>query len=211
MVRSLLFILILIGFMNCHPQVKNRDMNTLVTNVNTDTATIGGGCFWCTEAIYQQVVGVVKVESGYSGGTVKNPSYHEVCIGKTGHAEVVQIVFDPLKITFNEVLQIFFLTHDPTVLNRQGNDEGTQYRSVIFYRTDDQKGTAEKVIKEVNQSGNYQNPVVTEITPFKAFYKAEGYHQNYYKENGDQAYCRFVIAPKLEKFRKTFASKLKSE
>lgn len=190
---------------------RHLENKTVYMSAITDTATFGGGCFWCTEAVFQQVKGVLKVESGYSGGTVKNPAYKEVCSGTTGHAEVVQIVFNPEEISFEELLEIFYLTHDPTTLNRQGNDVGTQYRSVIFYRNDNQRKLAEKVKQEVQKSGHYTNPVITEISPFTAFYRAEDYHQNYYNDNKNQPYCSFVISPKLEKFRKTFTNKLKSE
>lgn len=175
----------------------------------TDTATFGTGCFWCTEAIFQQLDGVLKVTSGYSGGTVPNPSYEAVCTGTTGHAECVQVVYDPQKISFDELLEVFWQTHDPTTLNRQGNDVGTQYRSVIFYHNAEQKEKAEKYKAELNKSGAWNNPVVTEISPYKAFYSAENYHQEYYNNNGSQPYCQYVIRPKLEKFEKVFKSKLK--
>jgi peptide-methionine (S)-S-oxide reductase len=172
-------------------------------------ATFGNGCFWCTEAVFQQLDGVVKVESGYSGGRVKNPSYREVCTGTTGHAEVIQITYDPKKISFEELLEVFWKTHDPTTLNRQGADVGTQYRSAVFYHTDEQRRLAEEYKRKLDASGAFPRPIVTEITPFSAFYKAEDYHQNYYKENGEQPYCQIVIRPKLEKFEKVFAKKLK--
>lgn len=174
-----------------------------------EIATLGEGCFWCSEAIFQRLKGVIKVESGYSGGNVPNPSYEAVCTGKTGHAEVVQITFDPLIISYKELLEIFFSTHDPTTLNRQGADVGTQYRSVIFYHNDEQRKTAEKLKEELNKSKIWENPIVTEISPFKNFYKAEDYHQNYYNNNSHQPYCSFVISPKLEKLKKYFKSKLK--
>jgi peptide-methionine (S)-S-oxide reductase len=175
----------------------------------TDTATFGTGCFWCTEAIFQQLDGVLKVSSGYSGGHVKNPSYKDVTSGTTGHAECVQVVYDPQKLSFDDLLEVFWQTHDPTTLNRQGNDVGPQYRSVIFYHNAAQKEKAEKYKAELNKSGAWDNPVVTEISPFSEFYIAENYHQDYYNQNGSQPYCYYVIRPKLEKFQKVFKSKLK--
>jgi peptide-methionine (S)-S-oxide reductase len=179
------------------------------TTLKTDTATFGTGCFWCTEAIFQEVEGVLKVTSGYSGGHVANPTYKDVCTGETGHAEVVQIVYDPAKITFDELLEIFWQTHDPTTLNKQGNDEGTQYRSAIFYHNNEQKEKAAKYKAELDKSGAFSNPIVTEITPYTEFYSAENYHQDYYNNNGSQPYCYFVIRPKLEKFEKVFKKKMK--
>lgn len=175
-----------------------------------DTATFGTGCFWCTEAIFQQLKGVIEVKSGYSGGHVENPTYKEVCEGNTGHAEVIQIVYDPSQITFDELLEAFWQSHDPTTLNRQGNDVGPQYRSVIFYHNAEQKEKAEKYKKELGEAKAFDKPIVTEITPFTNFYVAEDYHQNYYNNNGNQPYCYFVIRPKLEKFEKVFKNKLKS-
>lgn len=172
-------------------------------------ATFGSGCFWCTEAVFQNVDGVEKVESGYSGGRVKNPTYKEVCSGLTGHAEVIQVTYDPAKVTYDELLEIFWKTHDPTTLNRQGADVGTQYRSVIFYHTDEQKTLAEEYKKKLDQSGAFDQPIVTEISPYTAFYKAEDYHQNYYNLNGSAPYCTYVIQPKVEKFKKVFKDKLK--
>ncbi len=179
--------------------------------VNLEQATFGAGCFWCTEAVFQRLEGVVSVESGYSGGSVPNPTYEQVCTGTTGHAEVTQITYDPSKISYEELLQAFWKMHDPTTLNRQGNDVGTQYRSVIFYHNENQKELAEKYKKELDVSGAWKNPIVTEISPFKAFYKAESYHQNYYNNNKFQPYCMFVIGPKLDKFEKVFKNKLKKE
>ena len=173
-----------------------------------EVATLGGGCFWCTEAVFTELKGVMSVQSGYSGGSVANPSYEEVCTGSTGHAEVVQLTFDPSEITFKDILEIFFAVHDPTTLNRQGADVGTQYRSVIFYRNEDQKRIAEQVISEVNSSGAFKKQVVTQLVPFHTFYKAEGYHQEYYKYNREQPYCQIVIAPKLSKFRSHYAERL---
>jgi peptide-methionine (S)-S-oxide reductase len=173
-----------------------------------ETATFGSGCFWCTEAVFQQLKGVSSVVPGYSGGHVVNPTYQQVCTGRTGHAEVCQIQFDPEQISFEELLEVFFNTHDPTTLNRQGNDVGAQYRSVIFYHSDEQQKTAEKVKAELDRSGKWKNPIVTEIVPFEEFYKAEDYHQNYFRDNPDQGYCRLVIAPKLDKFEKVFKLKI---
>lgn len=179
-----------------------------IENENLETATFGAGCFWCSEAIFQELRGVQKVSSGYSGGNVANPTYREVCTGMTGHAEVIQIEFDPKVISFETLAKVFFTTHDPTTLNRQGADVGTQYRSVIFYHDDNQKTTAEKVIKDFAPT-LWDDPIVTEISPFTAFYEAEEYHQDYYSNNPNQGYCRIVINPKVEKFRKHFADLLK--
>lgn len=192
------------------PAEKTADMqaNNHDGNQNLQLATLGGGCFWCLEAIFQELKGVVKVESGYSGGHVPNPTYRQVCTGNTGHAEVVQITFDPSVISYETLLKVFFTTHDPTTLNRQGADVGTQYRSVIFYHDETQKAIAEQVVNEF-ASQVWDDPIVTEISPFTAFYKAEQYHQNYYRNNPEQAYCRVVINPKLEKFRKMYAELLK--
>jgi peptide-methionine (S)-S-oxide reductase len=193
-----------------HDSTKQKhESQTIKNTVNMDTATFGAGCFWCVEAQFQLLNGVISVSSGYSGGTVKNPAYREVCNGTTGHAEVTQIVYDTSKISYEELLAAFWQTHDPTQLNRQGNDIGTQYRSVIFYHTDKQKELAEKYKRELNASGAWDKPIVTEISPFKAFYKAEDYHQNYYNQNGSEPYCSYVIQPKVEKFRKVFKDKLK--
>jgi peptide-methionine (S)-S-oxide reductase len=174
----------------------------------TETITLGGGCFWCVEAVFQEVKGVTAVESGYTGGKTENPTYKDICTGTTGHAEVCQIKFDPSVITFTEILEVFFKTHDPTTLNRQGNDRGTQYRSAIFYSTKEQKETAEKIKKELDASGAFKDPIVTEITALGKYYKAEDYHQNYFRLNPGQGYCAFVIAPKMDKFRKVFKDKL---
>lgn len=174
-----------------------------------DIATFGNGCFWCTEAVFQQLKGVSKVESGYSGGQVDNPSYKAVCSGTTGHAEVLQITFDPSVISFKDLLEVFWQTHDPTTLNRQGNDVGTQYRSVVFYHNDEQRKLAEDYKKRLDESGAFDDPIVTEISKFDKFYVAEDYHQNYFNLNGSQPYCNFVIRPKVEKFKKAFADKLK--
>ncbi|RYD70985.1 MAG: peptide-methionine (S)-S-oxide reductase [Sphingobacteriales bacterium] len=179
------------------------------SNVKTDTVTFGNGCFWCTEAIFQQVNGVLKVESGYSGGHVDNPSYKEVTMGTTGHAECLNIIYDPSKVSYDELLEVFWQTHDPTTLDRQGNDVGPQYRSVIFYHNEEQKKVAQEYMARLDKSGAFDAPIVTTFEPFTKFYKAENYHQNYYNENGSQPYCQYVIRPKLEKFRKVFKDKLK--
>src|SRR3989344_2746633 len=171
-----------------------------------ESATFGGGCFWCTEAIFQRLKGVASVSSGYAGGSKEKPSYEEVCSGTTGHAEVVRILFDPKIITYRDLLEIFFATHDPTTVNRQGNDVGAQYRSAILYENEAQKKAAEKIIKEINEKGAFAKPIVTELAPLEQFYEAEQYHRDYYNANRGQPYCSFVIAPKLEKFKKKFAS-----
>jgi peptide-methionine (S)-S-oxide reductase len=172
-------------------------------------ATLGGGCFWCTEAVFQPLAGVQSVVSGYAGGRAASPSYEQVCTGTTGHAEVIQVTFDPQAISYSDLLEIFFHTHDPTTLNRQGNDAGTQYRSVIFYHDEEQRRTAEEVKERVDRAGEFDDRVVTEIAPFTAFYPAEEYHQNYYRDNPGQGYCRVIIGPKMSKFRQKFAAKLK--
>lgn len=188
--------------------------NTITTNIATpvsklDTATFASGCFWCSEALFSQLEGVISSTSGYSGGQTKNPTYYDVCSGKTGHAESCQIIYDPSKITFVDLLEVFWKTHDPTTLNRQGHDEGTQYRSAIFYHNEQQKALAEKYKKELNASGAFTSPIVTEITKYTVFYKAENYHQDYYALNGTEPYCQMVIQPKVEKFQKVFKDKLK--
>ena len=188
---------------------QNKPSMSEQTKTGLHLATFGSGCFWCTEAIFQNVDGVEKVESGYSGGKVKNPTYKEVCSGLTGHAEVVQLTYDPKKVSFDELLEIFWKTHDPTTLNRQGNDEGTQYRSVIYYHDEQQKKLAEQYKQKLSDAGAFDQPIVTEISPYSTFYKAEDYHQNYFNQNGDQPYCRFIIQPKVEKFKTVFKDKLK--
>lgn len=175
-----------------------------------ETATLGGGCFWCLEPIYDSLEGVVDAEVGYAGGSVPNPSYQQVCTGTTGHAEVVQVVFDPQEISYREILEVFFSVHDPTTLNRQGADVGTQYRSVIFYHSPEQKQTAESLIRELDESGVWGRPIVTQIVPFEDYYRAEEYHQEYYQKNPFQGYCQAVIAPKVSKFRKKFTARLKT-
>lgn len=178
---------------------------------NLETITLGGGCYWCVEAVYENLDGVKSVVSGFSGGKVANPSYEEVCTGTTGHAEVVQITYDKNVTDINEIFQVFFTVHDPTTLNRQGADVGTQYRSVIFYKNEEQKKAAQSIIAELNKAKVYNSPIVTKVEPFKAFYKAEDYHQNYYANNKNQPYCKMVIQPKIEKFEKVFKDKLKKK
>jgi peptide-methionine (S)-S-oxide reductase len=207
---SAIFI-VLIQIASCAQQKDNHSSyeNYTPMSQNLDTITLGAGCFWCVEALFQQLKGVYSVVSGYSGGHVKNPSYKEVCTGTTGHAEVCQITYDPQIISFVEILEVFWKTHDPTTLNRQGADIGTQYRSAIFYHNPEQKKLAEEMKAKLDAAGKWKDPVVTEITAFKAFYKAEDYHQEYYFQNTRQPYCSAVITPKIEKFRKVFADKLK--
>jgi peptide-methionine (S)-S-oxide reductase len=175
-----------------------------------EQATLGGGCFWCLEAVFEQLRGVLKVESGYTGGRGPQPTYQQVCNGNTGHAEVVQVTFDPTVVAYRDVLDVFFGTHDPTTLNRQGHDVGTQYRSVVFYHTEQQKQTAEHRIAELNAAKIWSRPIVTEIAPLQVFYKAEDYHQEYFRHNPGQPYCQAVVAPKVAKFRKQFAARLKT-
>ncbi|MFT7333370.1 MAG: peptide-methionine (S)-S-oxide reductase [Sphingobacteriales bacterium] len=176
---------------------------------NTHTITLGAGCFWCIEAIYAELKGVISISSGYSGGKIVNPSYREVCSGLTGHAEVIQVRFNSDLIALAEILEVFFKTHDPTTLNRQGADVGTIYRSAIFYHNDEQKAVAEKIKAELDAAGAFDNPIVTEITEYKAFYIAESYHQEYFEQNGENPYCQMVVRPKVEKFKKVFPDKLK--
>ncbi|MFQ5760366.1 MAG: peptide-methionine (S)-S-oxide reductase MsrA [Acidiferrobacterales bacterium] len=174
-----------------------------------ETTTLGGGCFWCLEAVFEQVAGVESVESGYSGGTVPNPTYQAVCSGETGHAEVVQIRFDPTVVSFRDILEVFFAIHDPTTPDRQGGDVGTQYRSVIFYHSPNQKEIAEAIIRELDEERRWPAPIVTEVVAFDRFYSGEAYHQGYYRQNSSQPYCRMVIDPKISKFREKFMNKLK--
>lgn len=181
------------------------------TASNLETITLGGGCYWCVEAVYENLDGVKSVVSGFSGGKAANPTYEEVCTGTTGHAEVVQITFDKNVTDINEIFKVFFTVHDPTTLNRQGADVGTQYRSVIFYKNAEQKKAAESIIAELNKAKVYNSPIMTKTEPFKAFYKAEDYHQNYYANNKNQPYCKMVIQPKIEKFEKVFKDKLKKK
>lgn len=206
------FLFSAISLVSCNQSTQNIAMTdeSIPAGIKTDTATFGTGCFWCTEAVFQELKGVLKVTSGYSGGTVKGPTYEEVCSGTTGHAECLQIIFDPKVISFDELLEVFWEAHDPTTLNRQGNDVGTQYRSVIFFHNAEQKNKAEEYKLKLDKSGAYNNPIVTEISPFNKFYAAEDYHQDYYRLHGSQPYCSFVIRPKVEKFEKVFKNKLKT-
>ncbi len=198
--QKLLLVFILVLLFNIKSYSQNRK--------NMEIATFGSGCFWCTEAVFQQLKGVESAISGYSGGEVENPTYDAVCTGETGHAEVIQVKFNPELISYTELLEVFWQTHDPTTLNRQGNDVGTQYRSVIFYHSNDQKELAETFKQNMDNARIYDNPIITEISEFEAFYKAEGYHQEYYNNNKTQSYCNFVITPKLDKFKKIFKDKL---
>ncbi len=190
-------------------KTKKETKTMTSTKTNLDTATFGTGCFWCTEAVFQQLEGVEKVTSGYSGGHVVNPTYEEVCSKTTGHAECLNIVYDSTKITFDELLEVFWQVHDPTTLNRQGADAGPQYRSVVFYHNEEQKARTEKYKAELDKSGAWDNPIVTTLEKMDVFYPAEANHQNYYNNNSGEGYCQFVIRPKLEKFEKVFKDKLK--
>lgn len=199
---------ILIGAMTIFGTEKNKEVMSEVNNAAIEKATFGAGCFWCVEAMFQDIKGVSKVVSGYSGGHVKNPSYKEVCTGRTGHAEVIQVTFEPDVVSYETLLEAFFLSHDPTQLNRQGADVGTQYRSVIYYHNATQEMLAKEAKKKLNDEKAFDNPVVTEISAFETFYEAEDYHQDYYAANPNQPYCSRVVGPKLEKFRKVFKDKL---
>lgn len=203
----------MIMFANCQPKTTTNKIEIPKTmmnnNENLEKATFGAGCFWCVEAIFERVEGVKEVISGYSGGFVENPSYKEVCTGNTGHAEVVQVVYDPEKISFEELLEIFWKTHDPTTLNRQGNDVGPQYRSAVFYHNEEQKKLAEHYKQKLEDANIWKNPIVTEISPYESFYIAEEYHQEYFENNANQPYCALVIQPKIKKFEKVFEDKLK--
>jgi len=203
--RMITAIALVMLFVNAGASNKNINSNTM------EKATFGAGCFWCVEAVFERVKGVENVTSGYSGGDVVNPSYREVKTGNTGHAEVVQLEYDPNVISYEELLEIYWKTHDPTQLNRQGADVGTQYRSVIFYHNDKQKELAEGYKQKLEEAGIWDKPIVTAIEPFKNFFVAEGYHQDYYENNKSQGYCQFVITPKLEKFKKVFSDKLKEK
>jgi len=191
--------------------VKRNEPHQPAGDSKLETATFGEGCFWCSEAVFQRLRGVKSVVSGYSGGKVDNPTYEQVCNGNTGHAEVIQITYDPKEISFDELLKVFWQTHDPTTPNQQGHDVGTQYRSAIFYHNDDQRRIAEQYKQQLEKSGTFKKPIVTEISPFKTFYPAEKYHQNYFNANPSQRYCEFVIRPKVEKFNKEFKDLLKQE
>jgi len=190
---------------------QNNTKTKKMTQSNFETITLGGGCYWCVEAVYENLKGVKSVVSGFSGGKILNPSYEEVCSGTTGHAEAVQITFDKNVTSLDEIFKVFFTVHDPTTLNRQGADKGTQYRSVIFYKDEEQKKEAQSLISELNKAKVYQNPIVTTLEPFTKFYKAEDYHQNYYTNNKQQPYCQMVIQPKIAKFEKVFKDKLKNK
>ncbi len=210
---AIIIVLIVFSEVNCLETGSNNKMKDEIPMDNatakTDTATFGQGCFWCAEAIFERVEGVKSVVSGYAGGSVPNPTYEQVCNGNTGHAEVVQIIYDPEVISYDDLLKIFWKTHDPTTLNQQGADIGTQYRSIILYHNEKQKEKAEYYKKELDKSGAWNKPIVTQIVPFTKFYRAEDYHQQYFENNPNQGYCSFVIAPKVEKFEKVFKDKLK--
>lgn len=213
--KSYLCILLLATvFIACGQTNTNRKLTSMKNEkipegVSTDTATFGEGCFWCTEAFFQRLDGVYSVQSGYGGGFVENPTYEQVCDKNTGHVELARIVYDPAKISYDALLEVFWKTHDPTTLDRQGNDAGPQYKSVIYYHNEVQKLKAERYKEQLEKSGAWDNPIVTLVAPLLNFYPAENYHQNYYNSNQNQSYCRFVIAPKLEKFEKVFKDKLK--
>lgn len=214
-IKAFISILGFCALLACNSEKKYKTMSSSLINARnsekTDTATFATGCFWCTEAIFDELNGVLRVTSGYSGGEVPNPTYKQVCTGETGHAECVQVVYEPEKISYDELLEVFFEVHDPTSLNRQGADVGTQYRSAIFYHNAEQKQKAEYYKNELNKEGAYNKPIVTEIVPFTKFYPAEDYHQQYYENNKNtNPYCAVVIRPKLEKFEKVFGKKLKS-
>ncbi len=205
--KVLVIIVLIFGIINFYGQSSITKKSKMSNKL--ETVTLANGCFWCTEAIFQRLEGVESVESGYSGGNIKNPAYREVTSGRTGHAEAIQLKFNPSIISFQEILDVFFSTHNPTILNKQGYDRGTQYRSAIFYHSEEQKNVSEEFIKNLNKAKVFESPIVTEVTKFDAFYKAEDYHQNYYNSNKTQGYCTVVINPKLEKFIKKYKSKLK--
>jgi len=207
----ILFTSISCGQKSENQKISNKMNEEKVNMTGMETITFGAGCFWCVEAVFQQIEGVVKVESGYSNGQTKNPSYKEVCTGNTGHAEVVQVTFDPKKVSFDTILEIFWKTHDPTTLNRQGGDAGTQYRSGVFYSNEAQKVAAQSWLKKLNDEHVFPNPIVTEITALSNYSKAEDYHQDYYDLNGHNPYCQVVIKPKIDKLQKTFKDKLKKD
>jgi peptide-methionine (S)-S-oxide reductase len=210
---SLLSCLLAITFVACAQSKSTKEPGDvpIPKGVKTETATFAGGCFWCTEAQFQYLDGVLKVKSGYSGGTVANPTYAEVCTGTTGHAEAIQVTYDPAKISYEELLEAFWQSHDPTQLNRQGADVGTQYRSAIFYQNEEQRKLATAYKEKLQKSGAFEGTIVTEITPLTNFYSAENYHQEYYKLNGSEPYCRMVIGPKIEKFKKVFKDRLRKD
>ena len=207
--KSSFLLYLFICFSACAQNTNSKPNKINMTNI--ETITLGSGCFWCTEAFFQRLKGVVKVTSGYSGGFVDNPTYEQVCDKTTGHAEVCQVLFDTTKISLDEILSVFWKTHDPTTLNQQGNDIGPQYRSVVFFHNKQQEDLAKKYINELNAAKAWPNPIVTTVEAFEKFYAAENYHQNYYNNNKNQGYCRYVIGPKLEKFEKVFADKLIKE
>ncbi|PKP03154.1 MAG: peptide-methionine (S)-S-oxide reductase [Bacteroidetes bacterium HGW-Bacteroidetes-6] len=213
--KILLIFLLTAGLISCSKvqsssEKRNEEQNAITMDtINTDTATFAAGCFWCVEEQLKQLKGVEKVISGYTGGKLKNPTYNEVCSGLTGHAEACNVIYNPEIITYDELLEAFFQTHDPTQLNRQGNDVGTQYRSAIFYHNEEQKKLAEYYIQKLNEEEAYPSPIVTEVNPYSVFYEAEEYHQDYYENNSQKPYCQMVIKPKLDKFRKVFKEKLK--
>jgi len=213
--KILLIFLLTAGLISCSnvqssSETRNEEQNAIKMNtINTDTATFAAGCFWCVEEQLKQLKGVEKVISGYTGGKLKNPTYNEVCSGLTGHTEACNVIFNPEIITYDELLAAFFQTHDPTQLNRQGNDVGTQYRSAIFYHNEEQKKLADYYIQKLNEEKAYTSPIVTEVSPYSVFYEAEEYHQDYYENNSQKTYCQMVIKPKLDKFRKVFKEKLK--
>ena len=207
----ILFTSISCGQKSENQKISNKMNEEKVNMTGMETITFGAGCFWCVEAVFQQIEGVVKVESGYSNGQTKNPSYKEVCTGNTGHAEVVQVTFDPKKVSFDTIVEIFWKTHDPTTLNRQGGDAGTQYRSGVFYSNEAQKVAAQSWLKKLNDEHVFPNPIVTEITALSNYSKAEDYHQDYYDLNGHNPYCQVVIKPKMDKLQKTFKDKLKKD
>lgn len=207
--KNRIVLLLLLTAVGCSNKAKTIFEEAMTDTTKYNIATFGSGCFWCTEAVFTRLKGVAKVESGYSGGNVPNPTYEAVCTGKTGHAECTNIYFDPAVISYAQLLEVFFKTHNPTTLNQQGADVGTQYRSVIFYHNDEQKQLAEKVKKDLDDAKIWDKPIVTEISEFRKFYAAEDYHQDYYENNTNQGYCAFVITPKLEKFEKVFKALLK--
>ena len=207
----LLNILFTISTLNCKGKTTMDNQTEIFDNKKYELATFGGGCFWCTEAVFKQIDGVIETVVGYSGGDVENPTYELVCTGTTGHAEVCQVKYDPEKISYKDLLEVFFKTHDPTTLNRQGADVGTQYRSVIFYHNDVQKNLALEYIKKLEREDVYSKPIVTQVEPLKNFYRAEEYHQNYFEKNPYSTYCIFVVAPKVDKTKKLFKDKLKKD
>lgn len=218
MIQHIIISTIILLGISCQSQSDNKNKK-LKTNIMTeqikdsilDTTILGAGCFWCVEALFQRVPGVKQIVSGYSGGSVVNPTYTEICEGTTGHAEVIRLIYNPQEVSFETLLSVFWQTHNPTTLNRQGNDIGTQYRSAIFYLNETQKTIAEKIKNDLDASGAFSDPIVTEITPYTNFYEAEAYHQNYYNQNSSQGYCQYVIAPKLEKFEKVFGNQFRKK